>query len=136
MRKPLTHSRGMDTITAKTKPAPHALFNKTVVRNESTGRLAAILSALDRELQPVGIMEQIFVENMAMARWRQVRMREVAAHLREASDRDEAPARYQSLTERTERLENLGRMERRAVRMYNSSFKAFKEYRVDRRREQ
>jgi hypothetical protein len=60
---------------------------------------------------------------------------EAAAHLREASDRDGAPARYQSLTERTERLENLGRMERRAVRMYNSSFKAFKEYRVDRRRE-
>ena len=125
----------MDTITAKTKPAPHALFSETVIRNESTGRLAAFLSALDRELQPIGIMEEIFVENMAMARWRQVRMREAAAHLRETADRDEAPTPYRSLTERTERLENLGRMERRAVRMYNSSFKAFKEYRVDRRRE-
>ena len=81
-------------------------------------------------------MEEIFVECMAMARWRQTRMREAAACLREAASRDEAPMPYRSLTERTERLENLGRMERRAVRMYNSSFKAFKEYRVDRRREQ
>ena len=126
----------MDTITAKIKPAPHALFNKTVVPNESTGRLAAILSALDRELQPIGIMEELFIENMAMARWRQVRMREAAAHLRETADRHEAPTPYRSLTERTQCLENLGRMERRAVRFYNSSFKAFKEYRVDRRREQ
>jgi len=125
----------MDTLTAKTKPAPHALFSETVIRNESTGRLAAFLSALDRELQPIGIMEEIFVENMAIARWRQTRTREAAAHLREASDRDEAPTPYRSLTERTQCLENLGRMERRAVRMYNSSFKAFKEYRVDRRRE-
>ena len=72
-------STGPRTAAGKTKSAANALSHGILSRDlllpdEDEGQWAELLAQLMTELQPVGTLEQILVERIAVAAWRQRRL--------------------------------------------------------------
>lgn len=114
----------------------HGLLARTVVLDgESLERFTTLLYALRDELQPQTGIEATLVENMAVARWRQMRLwgmekAGIAYEIQkqECSDKPEvleqdAPTRaalaFRTLSDHSRSLELMNRYETRYERQYN-----------------
>jgi hypothetical protein len=114
----------------------HGMLARTIVLNgESRDRFTALLAALKEELRPQTGIESALVENMAVARWRQMRLwameKAGIAHeiLQQESSPDspdsvnhDAPTRaalaFRSLSDHSRSLELMNRYESRYDRQY------------------
>jgi hypothetical protein len=114
----------------------HGMLARTIVlEGESFDRFTALLAALKEELQPQTGIECALVENMAVARWRQMRLwgmekagiayeiekQQSAAGSEDTMNRD-APTRaalaFRTLSDHSRSLELMNRYESRYDRQY------------------
>jgi hypothetical protein len=114
----------------------HGMLARAIVLDsESTVRFTALLTALTEELQPQTGVESALVENMAVARWRQMRLwgmekagianeiqkQESSADSQDTLSRD-APTRaalaFRTLSDNSRSLELMNRYEGRYERQY------------------
>src|SRR5580698_9098032 len=126
----------------------HGMLSATVVlKGESQDRFCALLAALTEEFQPRTPFEQSLIENMAVARWRQMRIwgMEKAAmdhEMRRQSDIPISPAldpaeqaatraalAFRSLSDDSRSLELINRYESRYDRQYLRAHRRFIEVR-------
>jgi hypothetical protein len=126
----------------------HGILSGTIVlKGESGERFNALLADLHAELQPQTIVEITLVENMAVARWRQMRIWGIEKANMEHQMRAEAEATddvvredtatrcalaFRTLSDESHSLELINRYEARYDRQYLRAHRRFLEL-VDRR---
>jgi hypothetical protein len=146
-------SRGPATAPGKLasslNAATHGMLSGTIVlKRESQERFRALVAALHEELQPRTPIETSLVENMAVARWRQMRVwgMEKAGLEHEMRRQDEASGpetgapdtatrsalAFRALSDGSRSLELINRYESRYDRQYLRAHRRFLEL-VDRR---
>src|SRR5580704_16696104 len=127
------------------------LAESVVLEGESIEYFIEVLSTLQGELQPVSAIESRYVETMALAEWRRLRLiclekeqiaietqRQEAANL---SGSDEVkPIRltalaFRAMSDESRAQELLNRYESRYDRQYQRAFNGLRAYRADRRKE-
>src|SRR5580698_9584327 len=102
----------------------HGMLSATVVlKGESQDRFCALLAALTEEFQPRTPFEQSLIENMAVARWRQMRI----WGMEKAATR--AALAFRSLSDDSRSLELINRYESRYDRQYLRAHRRFIEVR-------
>jgi hypothetical protein len=133
------------------------LSDSIVLDDESAERFGIVLSLLEDELEPVTGIEQTFVETMALARWRQLRLWTVekAQIDREArkqylerygqefnrdNEVDDRPVTFAALaframSDESRALELVGRLDARYDRQYKSALSSFNAHRRARLKE-
>jgi hypothetical protein len=116
------------------------LAGTIVLEGESQDRFSGLLAALHEELQPQTDIETSLVENMAVARWRQMRlwgiekaaMEHEMRKRAEASDTPENPATraalaFRTLSDDSRSLDLINRYESRYDRQYLRAHRRFLE---------
>jgi hypothetical protein len=148
-----SRSRGPVTPAGKRNSSPnavkHALLSGTVVlEGESTDRFLQLVAALHEEFEPQTPFEESLIENMAAARWRQMRIwglekagmdhetrRQAGMPCSSASTEDSATRAalaFRALSDESRSLELIHRYDTRYERQYYRAHRRFLEVR-DRR---
>jgi hypothetical protein len=156
--------------TGPVTPAGQALSSQNAIRHgilaesivldsESAEGFSDVLTTLQEELQPVTSIESRYVETMALAEWRRLRLlclekeqitietrRQEAADLNNlssegAGDTEVSPIRYTALaframSDESRAQELLNRYESRYDRQYQRALNGFRAYRADRRKDE
>ena len=133
------------------------LAESIVLDSESAERFSEVLAALQEELQPASPIESRYVETMALAEWRRLRLvclekeqmtietrRQEAAdlgNLNEAGDVEVSSTRYtalafRALSDESRAQELLNRYEARYDRQYQRALNGLRAYRADRRKDE
>jgi hypothetical protein len=135
------------------------LAESIVLDNESADRFSDVLTTLQDELQPATSIESRYVETMALAEWRRLRLlclekeqitietrRQEAADLSSLSDEAEgdtevSPIRYTALaframSDESRAQELLNRYEARYDRQYQRAMNGLRAYRADRKKDE
>lgn len=116
----------------------HGILAKNIVLDdESDGRFSALLAALHEEHQPRTITEVAFIDNMAVSRWRQMRLWSMERagldhEIRKqtsALPAEDAPTRaalaFRALSDQSNTLELINRYEARYDRQFARSLQRF-----------
>jgi hypothetical protein len=124
-------SRGPVTPEGRAKSAlnslRHGLLADTVVlEGESVERFTSLLTALNEEFDPQSATESALIENMATARWREMRLWSIEksgleremGNQTEGSPANRAAKAFRTLCDQTNVLELLNRYESRFDRQY------------------
>jgi len=133
------------------------LAESIVLDSESAERFSEVLSTLQEELQPLSPIESRYVETMALAEWRRLRLiclekdrmtietrRQEAADLSNLrSDGDVAVSSgiytalaFRALSDESRAHELLNRYEARYDRQYQPALNGLRAYRADRRKDE
>jgi hypothetical protein len=155
-------STGAVTLEGKSRSSQnatrHGLLSKSIVLDgESAERFGIVLSILEDELNPVTGIEQRFVETMALAQWRQLRLWTVekvqidrearkqyldryGQEFNRDDEVDDSPVTFAALaframSDESRALELVGRLDARYDRQYKSSLSSFNAHRRARLKE-
>ena len=127
------------------------LAESIVLHSESAECFSEVLSTLQEELQPASSIESRYVETMALAEWRRLRLiciekeqiaieseRQEAANL--SGSNEVKPIRltalaFRAMSDESRAQELLNRYESRYDRQYQRAFNGLRAYRADRRKE-
>ena len=131
------------------------LAESIVLDSESAERFSDVLTTLQEELLPVTSIESRYVETMALAEWRRLRLlclekeqisieirRQEAADLSNLTeDTEVSPIRYTALaframSDESRAQELLNRYEARYDRQYQRALNGFRAHRADRRKDE
>jgi hypothetical protein len=131
------------------------LAESIVLDSESAERFCEVLSALQDELQPTTPIESRYVETMALAEWRRLRLiclekeqitietrRQESADLNNLSETAEVNSAhftalaFRALSDESRAQELLNRYEARYDRQYQRALNGLRAYRADRRRDE
>jgi hypothetical protein len=142
-------SKGPKTAEGKRNSATNStrhgiLANAVVLKGESRDRFFALLNSLNAEFNPQTPSERVFVEKMAVAHWRLLRLwavetagieREVARQTGETLD-ENAPARaglaMQSIADKSRHLDLMSRYEHRFDRQHYRALEGLRLLREER----
>ncbi len=133
------------------------LSDSIVLDDESAERFGIVLSLLEDELEPVTGIEQTFVETMALARWRQLRLWTVekaqidrearkqyleryGQEFNQGNEVDNRPVifaalAFRAMSDESRALELVGRLDARYDRQYKSALSSFNAHRRARLKE-
>jgi len=133
------------------------LAESIVLASESAERFSEVLSTMQEELQPASPIESRYVETMALAEWRRLRLiclekeqitiethRQEAADLSNLSNDGEAEVSstrytalaFRALSDESRAQELLNRYEARYDRQYQRALNGLRAYRADKRRDE
>jgi len=128
------------------------LAESIVLDSESAERFSEVLSSLQEELQPTTSIESRYVETMALAEWRRLRLiclekeqmtietrRQETADM--GNDAEVSSSRYtalafRALSDESRAQELLNRYEARYDRQYQRALNGLRAYRADRRKDE
>jgi hypothetical protein len=131
------------------------LAESIVLDSESAERFSEVLSTLQEELQPASPIESRYVETMALAEWRRLRLlclekeqmtietrRQEAADLGSSGNSTEVSSTrytalaFRALSDESRAQELLNRYESRYDRQYQRALNGLRAYRADRRKDE
>lgn len=142
-------SKGPNTPEGKARAAQNSrrhgmLANTIILDGESDTRFTELLRALKADLDPEGEVETALVENMAVARWRQMRLwaiekASLSHEMRKRADLEpDNPTRaalaFKTLSDESRSLELVNRYETRYDRQYSRALSRLLELRQSKNR--
>jgi hypothetical protein len=128
----------------------HGILAEAIVLDcESAGCFSELLSAMQEELQPASSIESRFVETMALAEWRRLRLiciekEQITIEIRKQEDADLNTSEvsplhfvalaYRALNDESRASERQNRYETRHDRQYQRALNGFQVYRAERKK--
>lgn len=122
---PVTSEYGARSAQTATRNA--MLAEMVVLSTESVPSFIELITQLQEELQPESFVENMFVEVMAVAHWRRMRLWII--------EKNQATADFRTLADKSRFFGILKRDQARLRRQYQRNFEAFNAHRAWRIRE-